>query len=133
MSANLLRGVTAIDTIFSAVFAIPFSITRNDIIEPTTIRAPISKSNDLNDLRSLSYMLFTASDILPYMPRATPFIVSKTDPDPSEIPLLRPDIIYLPNSVKSFDGDAIPRRSQNAVIIDLARFIIALTALEIPE
>ena len=68
-----------------------------------------------------------------YIPRARLFIVSQTESKPSVMPLIRPNIINPPSVIKSFDGDAIPRRSQKAVIIDLARFIIAVIALEAPE
>ena len=67
------------------------------------------------------------------MPIATAFIVSKTDKDPSERPLLRPDIIFSPKVVKTFDGECILRSLQNASIIALPRLIIAAIALENAE
>ena len=68
-----------------------------------------------------------------YIPRASVFIVSQTESKPSVIPLTRPNTINPPNVIKSLDGECILRSLQNASIIDFPRFMIAVTALEVPE
>ena len=96
---------------------------------PTITIPPKLKFQDLNASRSLLPILA----IVLYMPRAKLFIVSKTALKPFERPLISPDIMNSPNSIKSFDGDAIPRILQNVSIIAFPRFLIIDTALEIPE